>query len=417
MYATSIPCGGIFAALLLFSTPVVAEDASPDRPSATEADLRFATYERHLAAILTLGFERGRRGLREADSEIKKARQQYPDNSRLEYAYGVVLMKHFKRTEAMGQFEAVTTNGRSVYLPAWQALIRTRLLSKKYDAAFKDAEALAKLVRNRSVSWTDPDAPRDAAFWLGRMVAACLLATVDAKTSPQLADLDAMFQGLEDASLEKKYKAGRHAVELQHQKLVEGLERERVRLERKQQSKRQKQQKRIEKKQKEIEDKEVTVKRSTKEWRAWLDEQLDRNDKELDRLQKDYEVLDTAAVRTSNIIARLQREIARAQLAEQFTNPKERERRDDSFLSPGLQLGVEANKYQNQYMTLSDQAQDVMAQAKATLVNREAVISQYNKATGLLVKDDAALQKRKKLLRSEERRVGKECRSRWSPYH
>ena len=24
---------------------------------------------------------------------------------------------------------------------------------------------------------------------------------------------------------------------------------------------------------------------------------------------------------------------------------------------------------------------------------------------------------REKLLRSEERRVGKECRSRWSPYH
>ena len=27
------------------------------------------------------------------------------------------------------------------------------------------------------------------------------------------------------------------------------------------------------------------------------------------------------------------------------------------------------------------------------------------------------MQKAKALLRSEERRVGKECRSRWSPYH
>ena len=30
---------------------------------------------------------------------------------------------------------------------------------------------------------------------------------------------------------------------------------------------------------------------------------------------------------------------------------------------------------------------------------------------------DRAISKVKALLRSEERRVGKECRSRWSPYH
>ena len=31
--------------------------------------------------------------------------------------------------------------------------------------------------------------------------------------------------------------------------------------------------------------------------------------------------------------------------------------------------------------------------------------------------DDAAIKKAYRVLRSEERRVGKECRSRWSPYH
>ena len=35
----------------------------------------------------------------------------------------------------------------------------------------------------------------------------------------------------------------------------------------------------------------------------------------------------------------------------------------------------------------------------------------------LLVKNLATQQKTAKLYRSEERRVGKECRSRWSPYH
>ena len=31
--------------------------------------------------------------------------------------------------------------------------------------------------------------------------------------------------------------------------------------------------------------------------------------------------------------------------------------------------------------------------------------------------DNMLVQKSKPLTRSEERRVGKECRSRWSPYH
>src|SRR5258708_35399915 len=31
--------------------------------------------------------------------------------------------------------------------------------------------------------------------------------------------------------------------------------------------------------------------------------------------------------------------------------------------------------------------------------------------------DLATIQKQSKVMRSEERRVGKECRSRWSPYH
>ena len=40
------------------------------------------------------------------------------------------------------------------------------------------------------------------------------------------------------------------------------------------------------------------------------------------------------------------------------------------------------------------------------------------KIAGLICQEDEAyFRKRKILYRSEERRVGKECRSRWAPYH
>ena len=42
-----------------------------------------------------------------------------------------------------------------------------------------------------------------------------------------------------------------------------------------------------------------------------------------------------------------------------------------------------------------------------------------DKRQKILIVDDSELNRDilKEILRSEERRVGKECRSRWSPYH
>src|SRR2546429_7623712 len=58
-------------------------------------------------------------------------------------------------------------------------------------------------------------------------------------------------------------------------------------------------------------------------------------------------------------------------------------------------------------------AEEVEGEALATLV--------VNKLRGTLqccaVKAPGFGDRRKAMLRSEERRVGKECRSRWSPYH
>src|ERR1035437_560674 len=46
-----------------------------------------------------------------------------------------------------------------------------------------------------------------------------------------------------------------------------------------------------------------------------------------------------------------------------------------------------------------------------------AVIDSFAQSQGHLSLSDAQYVNSMKLFRSEERRVGKECRSRWSPYH
>ena len=45
---------------------------------------------------------------------------------------------------------------------------------------------------------------------------------------------------------------------------------------------------------------------------------------------------------------------------------------------------------------------------------RDAIVAQLN---GVMEELDSAQEAKEFLARSEERRVGKECRSRWSPYH
>ena len=78
-----------------------------------------------------------------------------------------------------------------------------------------------------------------------------------------------------------------------------------------------------------------------------------------------------------------------------------------------------------------DEAQRIVEQAKEyanRLVDESSVVKQSQEKAALILTQAQAQEKeimertmqtaqQRYLLRSEERRVGKECRSRWSPYH
>ena len=62
--------------------------------------------------------------------------------------------------------------------------------------------------------------------------------------------------------------------------------------------------------------------------------------------------------------------------------------------------------------SINNQIIDLKAK-NTTLIGTSMAISTLGGIAGVIY----ATKKNKSLLRSEERRVGKECRSRWSPYH
>ena len=65
-------------------------------------------------------------------------------------------------------------------------------------------------------------------------------------------------------------------------------------------------------------------------------------------------------------------------------------------------------QYESDLEEAGKELERVIAQGKSKMAQMQADLLTQRNSTELT---------RKKLERSEERRVGKECRSRWSPYH
>ena len=68
-------------------------------------------------------------------------------------------------------------------------------------------------------------------------------------------------------------------------------------------------------------------------------------------------------------------------------------------------LGVEESEVTNEASFTNDLGADSLDTVE--------LIMEFEKEFGISIPEDQA----EKIGRSEERRVGKECRSRWSPYH
>src|SRR5256885_13200270 len=71
--------------------------------------------------------------------------------------------------------------------------------------------------------------------------------------------------------------------------------------------------------------------------------------------------------------------------------------------------------FEGQVIMYADQMTDSMRRAISETTRRRKKQLEYNAEHGI---DPQTVRKKvTDILRSEERRVGKECRSRWSPYH
>lgn len=400
MRICSTLCGLVLAAALFECA--FADDRNPNGPAVAETANAHSAPDpadaRRVREILERGFASRRTGLSAAQAPYQAARLRPDYDPRVDYAYGLVLLRHLKYREAVEQFESAVKAGRRPYLPTWQALISTRVRLKERDAALKDAEKLARVLADPESSWIGPHSPADGAFWLGRLIAAYSLADVLSDHAPQLTELDALVRKLFDADLSEAYQKGRRSIERDYQDEIKRLEELRtVVAEKKQQRAEQRQAERENRKQ-QLEAQAENLEMTAKEWQAWIDEQLEDCDKQLERLEKDYKVLEKSAERVSSAMLELQREMTIAQLAQAADT---RQRRDQEYFAPMLQLESQMRRYQAQYAQLAAKAKAVTDEAKNVLAKRKAAKGRFEKATGQIEKNDRTLQKWNKLLEKD----------------
>jgi tetratricopeptide (TPR) repeat protein len=126
----------------------------------------------NVKGVLDEGYQTGARRLQGAQKKLASARNLTGDDWRLDYAYGLVLLKHSQNKKAIAQFESAIQRADSPYWPAWKALIWTQIVEKQYAKGLDRLDEFATIVRKGAdpAKLTDPQ--RDAARWMGQILEA-----------------------------------------------------------------------------------------------------------------------------------------------------------------------------------------------------------------------------------------------------
>jgi hypothetical protein len=359
----------------------------------------------HFQDAFESGFVVGPKRLQEAQKSLTQARRLAPRDPRVDYALGLVQVKQTQIKQAVTQFQAAIAVDHD-YWPAWQGAIWGQFVDKRYEPGFKQLIEFSKLVRQAAPADETSEMQRDAARWIGQVLAALTLAD-DAKRNEKL--LGAQVDNVVDALGEELWEAleeGRNSLtdrELARGQ-AEGLARQasektdKVRRARKAADL----DKTIEETAKAKEDNE----KSKDDWKTWLEEGLAKSDKELARLEKDYAFLNQRAQSLDQSITLAGQELTAMQLTISMINPRTAnpmamQNSQQQYIQRQNQLTA----YQLDYNATVGRMNDVAQAGSVAYGRRTEMIARYEKATGDLVKKNASLDKWGDRLKNEKKKL------------
>ncbi|MGH7129520.1 MAG: hypothetical protein ACREIV_13200, partial [Planctomycetaceae bacterium] len=356
----------------------VAADAAEPSPSSAVLP--------QIQAALEEGLDGGRSRLRIAERHLAAARRLSPDDPRIDHAHGLVLLKNLRYDDAAARFLAAARHKTAPHLPAWQALIRCRLLREQTEQALTELSDLAGLLADADTRWANPAWRGEGARFLGRVLGYLELPGVALIEKITLAEHDLKLRKLLNEELQKSYDQGRLSVGEQYHALAAELNKLDAAMKEEHAAKIAEQQQELVADKQELDDQRKELEMTAEDWQAWIDDQVQRSDKQLELLKKDYSALDQTARALTRSILEAQREITRL---ETFGNLQRRDGAPPVRNPRQFQMEAAYNALVNRqaadrlkYFQVEMQALAVLQRARRTLAAREAAVQRYKAATG-----------------------------------
>lgn len=353
---------------------------------------------RELQALFDAGGARGANVLPDVQRRYTAARKAVGDDTRLDYAYGLILLKHLKHKEAVAQFQTGTQRKGEPYWPVWQALVWGHFAAKDYDAG---CDRMAELARKLAAIADEDDAPevRRSIEWLGQMMAALGKISDSPKQKAAVTKVDKQMQELFAGDELVLYLSGKKETDAVASDTVRELEQTQQKNEAKDEQDRKKKLTQVESNLETSQEKRESLKRTAEDAKASLEEQLDKFEKQLARLEKDYDFLEKRAQSILQSQLQLQGQLSLLSLPQpgagnnnqtgQATLTPQQQLQQQQIANLQAQLAA----YRIEYDRTTLSALNVSQQASRVVQERATAVNRYEKTTGQLLKQDATLGK------------------------
>lgn len=346
---------------------------------------------KRLVEMFTAGYGRGTDAASEARRIYLLARAESRNDPRVEYAYGLVLLKQLKSRDAMSHFQVAAKPAGPESWPARQALIWCQFVAHEDSAGYKGLSDFAKSLAASKVESADRDL---FVTWIGQVIAAQQKSAETVKKREATAREEESLKKLlqeEQLPLFEKGAADVHAL---YVLLKNDVQQTRDATETRQKAERVEKQAQVTEQLEGAAEKRESLKKTAEEWKKQLDDQVAEYDKQLTRLERDYDFLQQRATSITALIVQVNAELART---ENQLNAAKKNRNSTAVAQAAEQRkgALEAQKFK--YQIEADQTVVALAgvgqRAQAVLNQKASSIQQYELATGKLAQKDAALDK------------------------
>ena len=357
------------------------------------ADPMETAIGQRLNEMFTAGFGRGTDAAAESRRLYSQARTESRNDPRVEYAYGLVLLKQLKTRDAMSHFQVAAKAPGSESWPARQALTWCQFVSREDSEGFKSLSDFAKSLAASKVESAERNTYVE---WIGQVVAALQKSADTVKKRELVAREEEALKALLSADDLPHFEKGAADVHTLYVMLDNDAQETREATEAKQKVERVEKQAQVAEQLVDSAEKRENLKKTAEEWKKQLDDQVAEYNKQLTRLERDYDVLQQRVTAMTALMIQLNAELAATE--NQLNNQKKNRNSTTQSQVNAIEqkrnvLGAQKTRCQFE----SDQTMVALAgvsqRAQAVLNQKAASIQQYELATGKLAQKDAALDK------------------------